>query len=278
MRKLLGVLLLLIVAANATYLNIREPVEATGMMENSTPLNIGTAGPGQTIYLVADRATIDASGEKINYMGWDKLMIENLPAGWSAEDSPWYETPMKAKIKIAPNATDGEYNFTAKAVDEGNYDALGNLSITVQVTASKNVFTVDVSPTEVEAGVGQPAIYYIDIDNAGAASDTFSITSIGVPAWRFRKDVLVPHAIKVLQPARKTVPYEVVSNEQSEMDIYLNVTSLSSSQISRELKVRLKATPSLISDYKATDHGLLVFPLIESPIYSLIAFLSKLVF
>lgn len=273
--KLLGVLIVLAVAVNATYLNIDEPIEAKGMVENSTPLNIGVAGPGQTVYIIAERTTIGPDNQ-IHDPGWDKLAIANIPEGWTAEDSPWYETPMKAKIKIAPNAADGVYSFKAVAVDENNMKGLGNLTIDVNVTVSKNVFTIYVTPNEAEAGVGEPAIYYIDIDNAGAASDTFSITSRGVPAWRFRKDVLVPHAAQVGLPARRTIPYEVLSNEETDTEVYLNVTSLSSDKISREFKVRLKATPSLISDYKATAHGLLVFPLIENPIYSLIAFLSKL--
>lgn len=267
---------MLMLAANAAYLNVKEPVEASGIVEGAAPLFIGTAGPGQTVYLVAERATIGVLDDRIHYQGWDKLAIEEVPEGWVVEDSPLYETPMKAKIRIASDTKDGRYTFKAKAIDEGNYDGLGNLTIKVEVAVSKDVFNIDINPYEVETGVGQPAVYYIDIENAGAASDTFSIISRGVPAWKFRKDVLVSHAVEVMLPARKTVAYEVVSNEENEIDIYLNLTSLSSSQISREMRVRLKAKPSLISDYKATGHGLLVFPLIESPIYSLIAFFSKL--
>jgi len=274
MRKVL-VILALMLAVNATYLNVNEPVMAKGMNDGGS-LYIGIAAPGQTVYVVAERATIDAAGENINYMGWDKLAVEGLPPGWSGEDSPLYETPMKAKIRIAPNAADGRYVFRVKAVDEGNYDGLGELTINVSVVVSKEVFNIDVTPLTVETGVGQPGVYYIEIENMGAASDTFKIKSSGVPAWRFTKDVFVPHATDPSLPAKKLVPYEVVLNEQSEVDVYLNVTSLSSDQISKEMRVRLIAKPSLISDYRATGHGLLVFPLVESPVYSLIAFFSKL--
>jgi hypothetical protein len=275
MKKLLGVLILLAAVVNATYLNIDEPVVSKGMMENSSPLDIGVAGPGQTVYIVAERTTIGPD-EAMHDIGWDKLVITNVPPGWTTEDSPLYETPMKAKIRIAPNTTDGNYSFKAVAVDEGNLDGLGNLSIDLTVGVSKEVFGIDVTPVDVETGMGEPAIYYIDIDNAGAASDTFSIKSRGLPAWTYKEDALVPHAMDLMLPARKTIPYEVVSNEETDTEIYLNVTSLSSDQITKELTVRLRATPSLISDYKATDHGLLVFPLIVTPIYSLIAFLSKI--
>jgi hypothetical protein len=276
MIKLLGVLLLLTVVVGATYLNIDEPIQSMGMTENSSPLNIGIAGPGQTVSIIADRETIGPDGN-IHNPGWDQLVISGVPPGWSTEASPLYETPMEAKIKIAPNATDGAYTFDATAVEEDNITGLGNLTVQITLNVSKDVFTIDVTPDAVETGVGEPAIYYIDINNAGAASDTFRITSEGLPAWTFKEDVLVPHAIDQYSPAITTIPYEVVSNEEINTPIYLNVTSQSSDQISKKLEVTLTATPSLLSDYRATDHGLLVFPLIENPIYSLIAFLSKLI-
>jgi hypothetical protein len=277
MKKLVWMLILLIAVANAaTYLNIIEPITARDKIENSTPLNIGVAGPGQTVYIVAERATVGPD-DKMHDPGWDKLTIVDAPLGWTTEESPWYETPMKAKIKIAPNATEGLYTFKAVAIDEGNMKGLGNISIGIEVNVSKNVFTIDVTPSEVETGVGEPAVYYVNIDNGGAASDTFSISSSGLAAWRFKEDVLAPHAIDTALPARKTIPYEFVSNEEVDTNVYINVTSLSSDQISVERQVKLRATPSLISDYKATDHGLLIFPIIEGPIYSLMAFLSKLV-
>lgn len=277
MKKLVLVLILLMVVANATYLNIDEPIKATGLMENETiPLNIGVAGPGQTVYIIAERATTGPDNQ-MHDPGWDKLSIEGLPAGWTTENSTLYETPMEAKIKIAPNATDGLYTFKAVAEDENNLKGLGNISVSIQLNVSKEVFTIDVTPPDVETGVSEPGIYYIDIDNGGAASDTFRITVSGLPAWTYHEDVLAPHAIDVMFPARTTIPYEVVSNEEMDSDIFINVTSQSSSQITKEFQVRFKATPSLLSDYRATDHGLLVFPLIENPIYSLVAFLSKLI-
>src|SRR5271157_3710116 len=161
MIKLLGVLLLLTAVAGATYVNIEEPVHSMGMFENSTPLNIGIAGPGQTVSIVADRVTIGPD-EKIHDPGWDQLVITDLPPGWSTEASPLYETPMEAKIKIAPNATDGAYTFSATAVNYGNITGLGNLTVQISLNVSKDVFTIDITPDTVETGVGEPAIYYIN--------------------------------------------------------------------------------------------------------------------
>lgn len=267
---LLVVLLLALHAGAQTYVNIIDPVEQRGMLEGEN-VSLGSVGPGQTIAIIAERATSGPDGA-MHYTGWDQLAIEDLPENWVAENSPLYETPMKAKIKVSSDTQDGIYLFKAKVIDENNYEGLGNLTFNVRVNVNKEVFNLDVSPREVTTGVGQPALYSIKIENTGAASDIFVIKTSGIPAWRFKKEIFVAHG------SARTFGYEVVLNEENELNITINVTSTSSSLISKEVGVRLKAETSLISDYKAIGHGLLIFPLIEQPIYSLIGFLSKLIF
>ena len=203
---LIVLILALSVSAQSTYVNVIDPVEQRGMNEGDN-ISLGSVGPGQTIAIIAERTTPGPDGT-MHKDGWDKLAIEELPDGWVAEDSPLYETPMKAKIKVSSNAQDGVYYFKAKAIDENNYEGLGNLTFNVRVNVNKEVFSFDVSPTEVTTGVGQPALYSIRIDNLGAASDIFVIKTSGIPAWRFRKEVFVAHG------SAKTVGYEVVLNEE----------------------------------------------------------------
>lgn len=271
--RLLSLLIILLLAlsvcAEGTYVNVIDPVEQRGMHEGDN-VSLGSVGPGQTIAIIAERATSGPDGTMHN-TGWDKLAIEDLPQGWIAEDSPLYETPMKAKIKVSPDAEDGTYYFKANAIDENNYEGLGNVTVNVKVNVNKEIFILDVSPSEVTTGVGQPALYFIKINNLGAASDIFTIKTSGIPAWRFKKDIFVAHG------SEKTISYEVVLNEENELNVTINVTSTSSELISKQMGVKLKAETSLISDYKATANGLLIFPLIEQPIYSLIALLSKLI-
>ena len=190
----------------------------------------------------------------------------------AGRSSPLQETPMKLKIKIGPNATEGEYNVTLRIVDEGNYDGLGNMTIYAIVNVSKEVFDIDISPTLVQTGVGQPAIYYITIRNTGAASDPFEIRvkEGQLPAWRFRKSVLVNYG------SERVIPYEVVLNEEGEKTFTITVESLSSPQIYKEETLVIESRSSLITDWKATTHGLLIFPVIEETIYSIVGLLSKL--
>lgn len=264
-KQLLPLLIVLIfalgVCAQSTYVNVIDPVEQMGMHEGDT-VSLGGVGPGQTIAIIAERATSGPDGT-MHLTGWDRLAIEDLPQGWIAEDSPLYETPMKAKIKVSPDAQDGTYFFKAKAINENNYQGLGNLTFNVKVNVNKEIFILDVFPLEVTTGVGQPALYSIKIDNLGAASDIFTVETSGIPAWKFKKDIFVAHG------SEKTMSYEVVLNEEKKhFNFTINVTSTSSKLISKRMEVGLNAETSLISDYKATANGLLVFPLIEQPIYS----------
>ena len=253
------------------YATALEPVKKT--LYPGETIAVGKAGPGQTVYLVIDRAS-DGGNCPNNFCpdGWDTVVATEIPEGWSVEPSPMQETPMKLKIKIAPDAADGEYNLTLSVVDEGNYNQLGNMTIYATVEVSRDVFDISVDPTRVETGVGQPAIYNIRISNTGAASDPFEVRvkEGDIPAWRFRKTALVNYG------SERTIPYEVVLNEEGERIFTIEVTSPSSPQIHKEMDVVIDSRSNIISDWKATTHGVLIFPILEGPIYAVVGLLSKL--
>lgn len=249
-------------APTAAYLTVLEPVEAR--LADGDSVRSGVAGPGQHIEIVADRHVDGAN--------WDRLVVaENtLPAGWSRQDSLVYESGMKAIIYIPADARDGEYSFYVKATDEGNYEGLGELTFTYTVSVSRELLGVQIEPAQLVTGVAQPAVYAIRIDNNSTASDTFEISSSGLPSeWRYKRRVFVPHN------AIAEAPYEIVSTEEGEYAPTITVRSLSSPFISQSKGVALVTRPSLLTDYQAAGRGLLVFPLVEQPIYSLIAFLAN---
>lgn len=255
----------------ALFANIMEPVAKT--LYSTDSVRLGNAGPGQAIYLIVDRGT-DGGSCPNDYCadGWDTVVAEKLPLGWEVEPSPYYENPMKVKIKIAPDAFDGEYNLTLVAVDEGNYNGLGNMTFYAVVNVSRDVFEISVDPTRVETGVGQPAIYNVRIRNTGAASDPFEIkvTEGDLPAWRFKKTVLVNYG------SERVIPYEVVLDEENEKTFHIEVTSLSSQLIHKDMSVVIDSKSSLVSDWKATTHGLLIFPVVEQIAYAVVGLLSRL--
>lgn len=276
MRKLplaLALLALFSWSVFAIYAHAVAPVEKTLYPGDS--MNVGKAGPGQTVYLMIERVTdggnCPASGCPD---GWDTVVAEEggIPQGWDIEPSPLQETPMKVKIKIAPDAEDGEYNLTLTIVDEGNYNGLGNMTVYAIVTVSRDVFEITVTPTRVETGVGQPAVYYIKIRNTGAASDPFEIKvrEGQLPVWDYKKTALVNYG------SERTIPYEVVLDEEAERVFTIEVRSLSSDQIHKEMTVVVESRPDIIADWKATTHGLMIFPILEAPIYALVGLISNL--
>ncbi|MEW6328873.1 MAG: hypothetical protein AB1468_02025 [Candidatus Micrarchaeota archaeon] len=249
------------------YVNVVEPVVRT-MHESDEPVEFGVVGPGQTVYIVADPRVPESGG------GWDQLEITKLPEGWSTEPSLLFERPMKALIKAAPDADDGTYDVSFRAVDAYNGDYLGNMSFSGKVRVSRDVMEMSVSPLEARTGVGQPAGYFVTIKNKGVASDLFEVSVEGLPTWKYRKTVYVPYGMPY--GISKTVEYEIAGDEERDAELKVVVTSTSSPLIRAESSVKLHIQTNLISDFRAAGHGLLMFPVIEQPIYSLLGFISNL--
>ena len=274
MRKLFLVILvsLFAVSAQAAFLNIMSPVQQRmGAYES---VDLGIAGPGQTITLVVGR---ESDGTTIGYnpQAWDNVTPLDVPPGWEVEGAREY--PMKVKIKIAPDAPNTIYNLTLMAKDEGKadgtgYDNIGNLTFFAAVTVSTDVINISVSPSQVMTGVGQPAAYMVAITNRGSASDPFQIrVKDGLSAWRYEKQVLVNYN------STRVVPYEVVLNEIGEKNFTLEVSSLSSPLIKQELPLSVVAEGDVLQDWRATTHGLMLFPILLEPLYAVMGLIGNLV-
>ncbi len=240
------------------------------LVTSSENVSLGTIGPGQTLELVAD-PFVNKGGKFDDGGRWDQLLVLKVPEGWSSEDSQQYDDPLQAKITVPANETDGLYEISAMAVDEGGKEQIGdNVSFSVLVNVTREVMSMGVSPKKAEVGAGQPASFKVTITNTGAASDAFEITSSGVPVWKYKKKVFVAaHSQKVFS-------YEIVSGEEKELEATIKVVSTSSQLIRKEEKVRLSVRTTLLSDFKAAGHGSLTFPVLEGPIYSLVGFLANL--
>jgi len=151
-----------------------------------------------------------------------------------------------------------------KMVDEGNSEQLGGeLPATIIVHVRKDVMSMRADPQAIETSAGQPARYYVTISNLGTASDRFVVSSSGVSSWEFSRTVyLAPNS-------SKTIAYEVVGEEETLYNVKITARSLSSPLISQSQPVSLMVRSNLISDYKATSNGVLLFPFLMAPMYSL---------
>ena len=272
MRKdyaLLAVLLLAF-SVNATQLAVYEPV-ATTVSDNGF-IDLGTVGPGQTAEITAE-SKITEGGIQGKGGVLDQLIFLSVPAGWGTTPSKQYGSPMKAIMRVPADAEDGDYILTMQAVDEPPGEMLGNVTFRAMVHVSRSVLVVDVQPDKATTGAGQPAGYYVTINNNGFASDVFEVSSEGVPDWHYRMVVFVPKG------SSKIVRYEVVGNEEQEYRVKLKVRAPFSSELLKaDRDVTLDINTNLISDLQATGHGLLLFPGVEQPVYSLMGLLSNLLF
>lgn len=251
---------LLLPKAGATYLQVEGPVSS--QLSNGSSLYLGKVGPGESFYVLASATTANQTGTVIN-IGWDTLEAENLPSGWSSEPSPLYENPMKMKITVAPNAANGTYTVALKAVNVGNYSRLGNLTINAYINVTPDVFTSNVTPTRLVAGVGQPVNLYLWINNTGASDDPFLINAYGLPAWNSPVKVIAAHSTK------NYYLYPIFMNEPGVYHFNLTINATTSPLIRKSYPIELVTQASVINDYGATGQGVPLSPIIYEPAYAL---------
>lgn len=231
-------------------------------------IEVGTIGPGQTFTVQLDPKVYTGG---INGIGgrWDQAIAFSLPDGWSSRPSKLYQNPLSVEITASPTATDGDYRVKLKLIDEANAEQIGDEIYAVLIIhVKKDVLSMKVEPTSAEVGAGQPARFAITITNDGAANEIFDISSSGVSGWAFRKNVYVP------AHSSKTITYEVVGEEEASYRATITSQASSSSLIRSELPIALTVRTNLISDYKATSNGVLLFPFVLSPAYSLAGLIS----
>lgn len=268
MKAVLIFALVLFLVSPAFAVQVLSPVSTE--IEQGSQISMGDVGPGQTFAVVVDPKV--ATGGKYGLGGaYDKMYASSLPAGWSSSPSKLYATPLQTDITVAKNAPDGEYQVELTLWDEAGSEGLGDaVAYTVKVTVKHDIMGMQVEPSTVSVGAGQPARYTITILNKGIANDVFSVGSSGVRDWEFRKSVYISSG------KSKTLNYEVVGNDEADYKVTLFAKSDSSDAIAEQRDVTLRVNTDLFSDYRAVNRGVLLFPLTEAPVYFIVGLLSNL--
>ena len=236
---------------------------------------LGEIGPGQTIDIVVNGAP--AIGGRGNIGGrWQNLLVLEVPAGWtgfgSADLKKEMAVSMPAAVKASPTARDGTYRIKLQLVeDTTKQQELGSVIFYATIVINRKVMATSVTPPSIETGLGQPARYTVVIENHGSASDTFEISSKGMPDWDFTKKMHVPPGGRVVST------YEFISNEEKEYSPTIIVKSLSSDEMLDEHALRMVAKSNVISDIRATKNGVLLFPTILEPLYSLLGIIGHII-
>lgn len=263
--KLFFVLLLFFGFCSA--LHVLAPVDKE--INEGDVVHIGSIGPGQTIEVLVEE-TVRTGGRFGEGGVFDSAVVEKLPLGWSSVPSKLYDRPLRVAITADPEAAEGGYLAKIKLIDENNVDGLEEKSFFVKLNVTYDVMDAEVTPLYVKTGPGQPARFEITINNKGSTGDVFVITSEGQKRWEFKRSVFVP------AKSSKTISYQIVGNEE---EVYRNrilVQSAASPLIHYEKNITVVIESGIISDMKATNNGVLLFPVFESLVYSFFGIISNL--
>lgn len=263
---LLSAAFLLCISASFA-LSVVSPVPAE--VNPGSQISIGVVGPGQTFAVGVEPKV--ASGGKYGIGGaYDQLHASKLPYGWASTPSKLYGTPLQADITVPKDAADGEYIVGLALWDEAGAEGLGeNFTFTAKVKVNRDVMDMKVEPVALSVGAGQPARYTITVVNKGIANDIFTIGSTGVRNWEFRRAVYIPSGTS------KTLTYEIAGDDEADYRVKIHSRSSSSDAILSEREVALRVNTDLFSDYRAVNHGVLLFPLPVAPVYYVAGLLSN---
>ncbi|MEW6748517.1 MAG: hypothetical protein AB1295_02315 [Candidatus Micrarchaeota archaeon] len=249
-------------------MNLVSP--AVNDLADGDHIDLGTIGPGQTVYIQIDPSVSEGGIHGIGGR-YDEALATDLPRGWKSEGSKLYQDPLQVTITADQDAPEGDYIAVVTVIDEGNGEELGNVSFNVKVHITWDVMDFDVSPAYKVTGPGQPARFSISVTNKGSTSDVFQVSTTGAKRWEFVKPVFVP------AKTTKKFYYEIVGEEEEYYSSTVKVVSLASPNIADEKNVTLLVESNLLGDYRATNNGVVVFPIFEAPIHATAGLIAAVV-
>lgn len=268
MRTLVAFLSFALLLASLSAVQPIQLLLPNTQVSEGSQLDYGTVGPGQTFSFKIAPIVTDLSNGK--YLGrWDLAMATDLPEGWRSRPSGLYGNPLELEVSVDPMASDGDYTFRVVVEDENNGDHIGDkISFDVIVHVRTDVLKAEISPLHQETGAGQPARYTITLTNLGTAPDTFRVGTSGVKGWAYQTNEYISPG------ATKTFNYEIVGADEAYYPLVIKIESFSSPKIRYEQEVSLQVRTNLGADYRATSHGVLLYPPVLLPIYSLAGILG----
>jgi hypothetical protein len=263
---LLIALTIMLISAGAFAVDVIGPVSA--QISNGSVISLGSVGPGQTIYITVEPNV--STGGKYGIGGeYNQMFVTSLPQNWTSMPSELYQNPMQAQVTVAPDAQDGNYQIGFTLWDQSG-DLGPNLTFFANVTIANDVMNMSVSPSFISVGAGQPARYLITVDNTGSANDIFTVGSTGVRSWDFLRSIYIP------ANSSRTVTYEVVGDDEADYQVEIWARSSSSDLIYAQTPVSLQVNTNLLSDMRAVNDGVLLFPSTEAPLYFVAGLVSNL--
>ncbi len=262
-----ALLLSILLVASVFSAQMLEPL--TQEIHNGDRISLGKMGPGQTMPITIHNEVYTGGIHGIGG-NYDLATVDYVPDGWAYSNSMLYGRPLQVTITSSRDAPEGKYSIPITVRDERDEEQLGNVSFIAEIEISNDVMDMGVSPASRKVGLGQPAVFEVAIKNKGSAGDLFIVSSSGVPKWSFTKTIYVAGG------SSKTVLYEVAGFEEEEYQAKILVQSANAPVVRKESGISVRAVPDVLSDYKATINGALLFPIFEAPVYALAGIISNL--
>jgi len=260
MKAILAIAILPLLFAN--YITIVSPVEQI-VQDNST-IFLGNAAPGESIYIEAYSKTI--FNNTVYDIGWSQMKAIALPEGWESTPTKLYESPiMKLQIKIP---TDAKLGMNALKIFAYNVYNKQNITFFAFVNVTNDIFEARVQNYS-SSGVMQPLQYLVEIRNKGISDDPFVI-NCSLPIGCSTIPVVVLH-----NTTRK-VTYEIILQDAKSYKFNISISLLYNPGIIKNFEVRGDVVKQEIKyDFIATSQGALISPIVEAPIYNLLALIFK---
>lgn len=248
-------------------LTILEPGKRE--ISNGGELDLGAIGPGQTVSIIIDgRPT---TGGIYGLGGaYDLANVTSMPSGWRAQQSDPTGNPLQVKLTSPKFAPEGGYAAQVGVFDEGDKEKLGNVSFTVKMRITHDVLDASLDSGEKGAMSGQPVGFFVNLRNKANTGDVFVVSSSNIKGYEFKRYVYVP------AQSEKSVFYEMVAGEAEQYRPEISVVSDSSPLINATLNAIVDVRPSVPTDYKATNNGMLFFPVMNGILYSIAGLISNL--
>ncbi len=267
MRSYTALVALLMLAGALTWaVEPLQLLQPNALVMPGSQVDYGTVGPGQTFQIKIDYV-VKKDGQFLGQ--WDDAAVTGLPQGWSAKPGVVYPDMMLLEVTVDPASPDGDYTLPVRIDDAGGRENIGGqFPFSLLVHVKRDLLRMDVQPQMLQVGAGQPARFEVTLTNMGTASDRFEITSENISSWALSKSVYLAGG------ASKKIVYEVVGNDEANYKMSIDSRSASSGLISQTQPVELDVHSDLISDMKATSNGVLLFPTLEMPVYSLAGLLG----
>ncbi len=247
-------------------LQMIEPFNTT--VHNGDIFEFGYMGPGQT-FSISINPKVTSGG--IQNLGgyYDLAYITNIPYGWKTKKSDLYGNPLFVTLTSPQNAKNGEYIFYVNVVDEGDKEKLGNITFKGKIKITRDVFDVKIKK-EKQYLTKKPARLYITVINKVNTGDVFIVKSDNIKRFPF-------YVEKYIAPnSSQTFIYEINSEEEEQYKPIFIIYPKSAISLNKTFEETMYIEPDPITDLKSINKGILIFPIMDSIIYSIAGLLANL--